>query len=831
MSRRTSRLSYLLLFVFPFALFCTTILGKRALFWGTPLNQFVPWWTLSWDLIMSGTFPYWNSLLGMGAPLAANYQSALFYPPTWLYFMVYAAGGIGAMAWFMAIMIVLHLSWSALGMALLIRALKLSRFAQVLGGLAFGLSGYLVARAGFLSINAAVAWLPWIILAVTQLVKAVQLLPGEHIAARQPGKRNWNKILSTFILLVVAIAMQLLAGHAQTAWYSMLLAGLWFLFFGYIDPWLEKRRAKNDTSSIETKAGQPEESNQHNEPEVPHLTTKSWLLVLFGGAVFLAAALAAVQLLPTAEYLLESQRSAAVDYEFAMSYSFWPWRLLSFLAPGLFGNPALGDYWGYANYWEDAVYLGLIPFILAAAALITRGKKLPRGTLVNSRLIGFLGLLILGTFLIALGRNTPIFPWLYRYVPTFDMFQAPTRISILVIFAIAILAAVGADSWSRPRERQLYWLRLGVMAAAAITIGAGLALILTRNLSFDIRPSFIRSAAWLGLWGVCLGFLALKATARISDARQDQGWGWWQWAVLVVVGVNLLVAGWGLNPSVELSVYTNPSPTAEEVRVNSAGGRLFLGAEDAEKLKFERFLRFDSFMPFEEGGDWHDLRASLLPNIPILDGLPSANNFDPLIPGRYSAWMDTLEDAYPHLREQMLNLMGVTVVESIDLEAEYGVSFEVREAYPRIRWVACGIQVEDAKAAMDLIRSGSLEHGSEVVLESEVAAKATNCSPEGEASLQVLDEAADSTAVRVISPADGYLVVADTWYPGWQAYVDGVQVQLWRANYLFRAVPVPAGKHEVEIKFQPTASNLGAIISLAAIIMLVVLFVLWSRNY
>ncbi|MBK5108871.1 MAG: hypothetical protein JJE12_12110, partial [Anaerolineales bacterium] len=170
MSRRTSRLSYLLLFVFPFALFCTTILGKRALFWGTPLNQFVPWWTLSWDLIMSGTFPYWNSLLGMGAPLAANYQSALFYPPTWLYFMVYAAGGIGAMAWFMAIMIVLHLSWSALGMALLIRALKLSRFAQVLGGLAFGLSGYLVARAGFLSINAAVAWLPWIILAVTQLV-------------------------------------------------------------------------------------------------------------------------------------------------------------------------------------------------------------------------------------------------------------------------------------------------------------------------------------------------------------------------------------------------------------------------------------------------------------------------------------------------------------------------------------------------------------------------------------------------------------------------------------------------------------------------------------
>ena len=94
-------------------------------------------------------------------------------------------------------------------------------------------------------------------------------------------------------------------------------------------------------------------------------------MVLFSGAVALAVALAAVQPLPTAEYLLESQRSAAVDYEFAMTYSFWPWHFLSFLAPGLFGHPAVGDYWGYANYWEDAVYIGLIPFVLGAAALLT----------------------------------------------------------------------------------------------------------------------------------------------------------------------------------------------------------------------------------------------------------------------------------------------------------------------------------------------------------------------------------------------------------------------------------------------------------------------------
>jgi hypothetical protein len=81
-------------------------------------------------------------------------------------------------------------------------------------------------------------------------------------------------------------------------------------------------------------------------------------------AILCGAGLAAIQLIPTAEYLMQSQRASAVSYDLAMTYSFWPWRFLSLLAPDLFGNPAIGDYWGYGNYWEDAVYIGLAPFLL-----------------------------------------------------------------------------------------------------------------------------------------------------------------------------------------------------------------------------------------------------------------------------------------------------------------------------------------------------------------------------------------------------------------------------------------------------------------------------------
>ncbi|MFL7892917.1 MAG: YfhO family protein [Anaerolineales bacterium] len=825
MAQRSSRFAYLVLFVFPFTLFAGTILGRKALFWGTPLNQFVPWWAYAWDSVNSGLFPLWNNLLGMSAPLAANYQSALFYPLTWLYYLVYTAGGTGAMAWFLAVMVVLHLFWAGLGMALLVRELKLGRFAQIVAGLSFSLSGYLVARAGFLSINAAAAWLPWVILGGTKLVNGLRPAPAGRIFT-QGTLAGW---LPGYLLLVFSFSMQLLAGHAQTAWYSLLLALIWVVYFSILDPWFEKKKPGGEIFS----ASGPKEAQEYlGEIEANEQQAGSWgiftLVIMVVSAIVLAVGLSAVQLLPTAEYLLESQRAAAVDYEFAMTYSFWPWRFLSFIAPGLFGNPGLGDYWGYANYWEDAIYIGLVPFVLAIAAIVSWGRNLPRKTLVNSRLILFLVAIILFAFLMALGKNTPVFPWLYRNVPTFDMFQAPTRFSILAIFAFAILAAVGAESWTRPKGKKLYWLRLGVMAAAAITIGALLALFLSQTFPVDIRTSFIRGTVWLGLWAFGLGILALKSPPG-ELSIQDREWSWWQWGVIGWIGVNLVIAGWGLNPSVGLDVYTDPLPTAEKLRLELDGGRIYLSAEDEEFLKFERFLRFDTFYPFQEGEDWQSLRASLLPNITLLDQLNSANNFDPLLPGRYSTWMEVFGAADPELQEQMLNLMGVTVVESIDLNETNGIRFDSRKAYPRFRWASCGIQVDGGNSAIDLLRSGTINHDSEVILESGAGLAASICQEKNAAEIQVIDDQPNGSLVQVKSPSDGYLVIADVWYPGWRAYVDGDETIIRQANYLFRAIELPSGQHEVRIVYRPKYFYVGIFVSGAGLIVLIVLVLVWLK--
>ncbi len=242
----------------------------------------------------------------------------------------------------------------------------------------------------------------------------------------------------------------------------------------------------------------------------------------------LSFCLAAPQLLPTLEYTAHSQRATAVSRDLAMTYSFWPWRLSGLLAPNLFGSPVTGDYWGYGNFWEDAIYVGVIPLCLALAAIFQglRGRGRQPGLV---RLLAGIGLF---SWVIALGKNTPFFPFLYDHVPTFSLFQAPTRWNLWLVFAFSLLAGIGIDAWGVARGRALYWLRLGTAGAVAVALGAGVASVALK----DVHPTFITATAVSGVWLAAAGILAL--TVRDAPGRI------WKAGVIGVVVVDLtLVRG------------------------------------------------------------------------------------------------------------------------------------------------------------------------------------------------------------------------------------------------------------------------------------------------
>lgn len=748
------------LYLAPLILLSPVYLTGKALFWGTVSTQFVPWWDFAWRSILSGQTPLWNPLLGMGAPLVANYQSALFYPPTWVYFGAYLAGGTQLMAWVISLVVCGHLIWSGLGTANLLQDLEVNDFGQVVGGLAYSLSGYLVARAGFLSINAAAAWVPWLLLYLYRIAKG--------------NSGSW-------IRLTGVLCMLLLAGHAQTAWMSFLLGGVWAVY------WALAIGKDNKPGNLgRTVAG-------------------------LAGAGLLAIALCAIQLFPTAEYLLSSQRSGEYGFESAMTYSFWPWRFLTLLMPELFGNPGTGNFWGYGNFWEDAVYIGLFPLLLAIGfilrSLIRMGRKRPQlEDKGKYRLAIFLGASLIISFLLALGDNTAVFPFLYKYIPGFDLFQAPTRYSIIGIISLAILAGLGANQLTKPTGRRLYFTRLAVAGCFSVAAAAGLGMLFLP----DIRTSFMLSAGRVGLLGLLVGI----TTLIIPDPKDIKKTRIWQIAVICLICFDLISAGWRLNPGIKSDFYSVPEPKHIE-------GRVWMPEDVEYNLKFKTFLRFDTFIPVL---DWEEMYRVYLPNLTMLQGVKMVNNFDPLVPGYFQAWMDRINDEYPgeHVLD-MMNISGVVQFADPDMVDVVPRDREMHMA----RVAGCATILSADEDDPDLILNGTIDLEDNLIV---YADEEIPCNSGGTGEVKIVEMRNGYLRLDVDPDQDGWIYWSQSWYPGWIYQIDGGKSrQVIRVNYLFQGAPVPAGAKQVEFIYRPRSFYWGGAISGSCLILVIAAIVMRKR--
>jgi uncharacterized membrane protein YfhO len=566
-------------------------------------------------------------------------------------------------------------------------------------------------------------------------------------------------------------AFQWLAGHAQTSWYTLLFAVGWVA-------WQSLRRGGWSKLS------------------------RNGLQLLLAG--LLGFILASVQLVPTIEYLLQSHRSTGIDRELALTYSFWPWRLSGLLGPDLFGNPASGTYWGYGNYWEDAIYIGVFPLLMALAAF----SRLLRKEKQEQTIPAFLLLSSLVGLLFALGKNTPVFPFLFDHIPTFNLFQAPTRWNLVFVFSISILAGFGVDLWKTPEGRGLYWTRLGTAGAGII----GIASYIGAQLLGDVEATFVPAFTRAGLLLFAAGLLTLFLNKRRT------------WLVLTSVGMFLLVdlvsVGYGLNPVVDRSVFQGRSQLAALVQGSE---RVYMPSDLEEQIKFERTHRFDTFDP---GIDWRMVRDVGLPNTTLLDDIPSADNFDPFTPARYDAWMRWLDTLEQEQRDRILKFTGVGWLAQPDESAEFGVKYEDLGSTSRVHMIPDAAPIMHGDIVLNELAQQPFDPYAQVLLETEISPLQSG-SP-GEAF--VLPQTnSQKVNVETASEQGSWLLLMDTWYPGWKVFVDGEEVELHKADYLFMSVWVPEGQHQVQFRYQPTFFVPAAILSAMGWLVAIVVGIKWRK--
>ncbi len=708
-------------------LFHRLIMGEVP-FWGLPALQFTPWRALTLSELAAGRLPLWNPYNGTGAPLLANYQSAIGYPPNVLLYLIPGPTPIGWLG-------MAHLLWAGIGMWLFLGSVGLTRFGRGVGALAFALNTAVVARFGTVPMLDSAAWLPWLMLAADRMSRSIR-----------PANLVYGAL---------ATGMLLLAGHAQWAFYSLLLATLYLTF-----RLITMRAVRN-----------------------------IWV-GRFGGWVALTAfgaALAAFQLLPTAELQRQSQRSSGADESFALTYSYELPLLPTLFNPKFYGDPGDGSYLINGAAFESAAYIGCLPALAALVTLLRypvlrRRAQPPPGT----ALIPFFGIVLLVAFIFALGKNTPMYVLLFRYVPTFNLFQAPTRWLLWFVFGGAVLAAVGLSAWKADR---------GYRAGARLLgFGGGVVAILSLALRVATDAPLLNGP--LGL-GVLFALAGLVLVAQPFPGRG--GAARWQVIALLFIAGDLLWANALSNPTTPPDFYNVPA-AADPLR------RTWRTPVEIDRLMFNDFLRFKDYRTVSTEREAY--ARALLPNMNILAGSDQFNTFEPLRPAGIEKFTQLLAE---HPAPNLFAAAGITLSDA---------------ALPApLAWSAPqAIGSADAFAAMS---DPAWDPYKTVFIASESAPTFSGTQP---CAVRVVARETQAWTVQADCPARAMLVLAQTYYPGWRASIDGNDAPIYRANGAFQAVALPAGAHTIRLDYAPVLPKIGAAISLAALAGLAALSIYGARS-
>jgi hypothetical protein len=372
-------------------------------------GQFLAWRQYGFRELAQGHLALWNPYVFSGAPYFGGFQSALLYPPNWIFLVL--PTGI-AINWSIA----LHVFLMGAFMNAWARRRHLHPAASCLtGALAmFGGTYFLHIYAGHLTNLCAMVWAPLVFLAMDEIL-APSVPTGAHFRNR----------MSAVLTGSMAVNMQILAGHPQYVFYTAVAAAMYGML----------RLVNTPGRGV----------------------ALAWLSALpVGGGL-----LAAVQWMAGLDAASETVRSQALDFALASTFSLAPENLVTLVAPGLWGSLAPAGYFGRGYLWEMSLYMGVTGSALAVLGAVTKTASIPASQRRQ------MALMVLFLLVLALGAHTPLFRMLYDHVPGFDKFRGMAKFVFPASLFVAMLAGIGFDVLIRSQRASPRFV-FGVLTASGI---------------------------------------------------------------------------------------------------------------------------------------------------------------------------------------------------------------------------------------------------------------------------------------------------------------------------------------------------------------------------
>jgi hypothetical protein len=699
----------------------SVLLGGRVLPWDA-LDQFYPTVYFNAHMIRSGIAPWWNPYIYGGYAQAGDPQGMLFSPLLMAWMLVPAQPGAGWFAWG----VLLHMLMGAAAMLALLRRHGANAFGALVGALVFMGGGVAASRLEHVPIVIAYAYVPVVLLALRHFLAEPRIARGALLGlAAGAMATQLVQVTYLFVLMVVAYA-------------CIAIVRAWPAF---------------DTAARRRMVG--------------------GLLV----ACMVSLVLALPQLAFTwASLQLSNRRDMALSLADAGSLDM---RSLLFLVyPNAYD--ALRDLHGVPfDPIQAFLYVGTLPVLALAGLGRAWRARAPRALMLCSLLLALLsGLYMFGT-------HTPVYGWLYTWMPGLTHFRRPSDAAYLLNFALACLSAIGASTLDLRSRRDIVFV-LGVATVWLTAISA------VSRLAAPLFAVAVAVAAW---W-----FVRRPRTA---------------WAVALWL-VALLVA---------------------DYRSFNFNG-VFNGAGDgAARFRAQAAVRYVKSVVASEGAVATQRMTTQgtttqWDNMGVLTEIASTQGYNPLRYALYEAWYQPRENANATVSEAPYNawpasrlddLLGVhyLVVGHEGAGAAFTPPPDYRKlqafknvdvwrndgAYPRflnpVTVHALGVgDMPDIAAfiATDFATTLWLTpRDADDLLQSR--SESGTCA--GVVHMDVLHNAPSGIRIATHSTTGGWLAAGELDHPGWGADLDGHPVSIHRANGMFRAVCIPAGDHELTFRFSP----------------------------
>jgi hypothetical protein len=529
------------------------------------------------------------------------------------------------------------------------------------------------------------------------------------------------------------------------------------------------------------------------------------------GAVILGFLLAAPAILPFLEYDHHSAENFS-SHSLQRAAMHLPLNsLIFYLLPRLSGSPVdgweetflrlgIGD--TIPNFVERTGYVGILPLLFALYAVLQR----------RCRVVLFYTGVIIVCFPFILGM--PPLPSILAVLPVLHAIN-PMRLVLVVGFGVAVLAGLGWDEFQRSENvRMKIWIVAGFwVVIGLVLLGYGWAIAPRwHSLQAGCRSFLLSQSTLLAGSLLASGALFLRTISQRRNLATTVVLGW--------TAVDLLAFARGFNPAIPHDRYYPSTPAIDWLQQNighfrTLGDNMVLvpnvsevfGLRDARGCDFTTVRRYEELIEGQPGNfNFYKTAADLPKALPLL-GVKYFLVLKPLNPGPGQF--------------EMVYSKEITI-------------FRYRPVCERALAVYDYRVDHDPVSVLNQVRSGTFDPQHTLLLEDAPADEKTapeNPPPDGSTntSVQILSDQADQVNIEADLPRPGFLLLLDTYFPGWVATVNGQPATIYRADYNFRAVQLPAGQSMVSFNYQPASFRIGLALSLMSALTLGAVY-LWTQK-